>query len=51
MPKRVLEEFKVESFQLLDAQGNLDSSLLSEMFSPPKLSEKRKSRAFMNQWH
>ncbi len=37
MPKRVLEEFKVEWYQLLDEQGTLDASLLP---ATERLSEK-----------
>ncbi len=41
MPKRILEEFKVEWVQLLDEQGRLDSSLLSQMLDPSeKITEK-----------
>ncbi|MFQ5597647.1 MAG: pyruvate dehydrogenase (acetyl-transferring) E1 component subunit alpha [Nitrospiria bacterium] len=43
MPKRVLEEFRVEWFQLLDADGKVDASLLP---SPDLLTEKKIKRFY-----
>ncbi len=46
MPKRILEEFKVEWFQLLDECGTLDSSLLSPLLSPSESITKKEIQGF-----
>ncbi len=46
MPKRILEEFKVEWFQLLDEQGRLDASLLSHLLGPTEKITPKEIQAF-----